>query len=134
MAGRSRRSFPQAKTARTDGSIFYKAASRDELMSPVHVVAKAIKGAGKPFEALAHDIKVGVLHLKDLFDPLKDCAEAAAHFLWAELTANEENSKIYQGELAKSDCDAAGWSECLSPTWAIRPFYKHQSIGPTRAV
>jgi len=95
------------------GASSIKLASRDELMSPVHVVAKAIKGAGKPFEALAHDIKVGVLHLKDLFDPLKDCAEAAAHFLWAELTANEENSKIYQGELAKSDCDAAGWSECL---------------------
>jgi hypothetical protein len=88
--------------------------SMDPLMAPAHLVAKAAKDAGKPFEWLAREVKKGLLDLKSLFNPAKDCANAAAHFLWAEQSGNEQDSKLYEGELKKSVCDATGWTECLT--------------------
>ena len=83
-------------------------------MRPVHFVARAVKDAGKPFKFLAHEVKSSILDLKEKFDPLEDCARAAALFLWAEIEGNEQDSELYQGELRKSVCDAAGWAECLT--------------------
>lgn len=91
-----------------------KLASEIELMRPVHCVGQTVKDVGKPFEFLAQEVKKGLFDLKAKFDPLEDCAKAAAHFLWAEIEGNEDNSKLYQGELQKSVCDAAGWAECLT--------------------
>src|ERR1700761_6141053 len=55
--------------------------AQDPLMVPAHLIAGVAKGAGKPFEWLAGEVKKGVLDLKALFDPAKDCANAAARFL-----------------------------------------------------
>ena len=85
-----------------------------ELMRPVHIVAHTIRDAGKPFEFLVHEVKKGILDLKAKFNPLEDCAKAAAQFLWAEIEGNEQASQFYQGELRKSVCDAVGWAECLT--------------------
>jgi hypothetical protein len=84
------------------------------LMVPVHLVAKAAEDAGKPFSWLAGEVKKGLLDLKSLFNPVKDCANAAAHFLWAEVTGNQHDSDLYAGELKKAECDAGGWSLCLT--------------------
>jgi hypothetical protein len=84
------------------------------LMNPVHMVAHTIQSAGKPFKFLVDEVKKGILDLKAKFNPLEDCANAAAHFLWAELEGDEKNSNIYAGELKKSVCDAVGWAECLT--------------------
>jgi hypothetical protein len=99
--------------------------SQDPLMVPAHLVAAAAKDAGKPSSWLAQEVKKGVLDLKALFNPARDCANAAAHFLWAELSGNEHDSELYEGELSKSVCDVRGWSACLSTylgytlrTWA----------------
>jgi hypothetical protein len=91
-----------------------KLASEDDLMRPVHFVARTVKDAGKPFDFLAHEVRKGFLDLKAKFNPLEDCAKAVAHFLWAEIEGNEADSKLYQGELEKSVCDDAGWLECLT--------------------
>ena len=91
-----------------------KLAPEFELMRPVHLVAQTVKDAGKPFEFLAQEVKKGFVDLKAKFDPLEDCAKAAAQFLWAEIEGNEANSKLYQGELQKSPCDGFGWAECLT--------------------
>jgi hypothetical protein len=91
-----------------------KSVSADQLMRPVHFVARTVRDAGKPFEFLAHEVRNGILDLKAKFEPLEDCAKAAALFLWAEIEGNERDSELYQGELRKSVCDAAGWAECLT--------------------
>jgi hypothetical protein len=85
-----------------------------DLMLPVHMVAHTIKAAGKPFEWLVHEVKKGILDIKARFDPLDDCAKAAAQFLWAEIEGNEQDSKLYAGELQKSVCNAPGWAQCLT--------------------
>jgi hypothetical protein len=99
---------------RTQAAKTPKSEAPNPLMRPVHVVAHTITAAGKPFKFLAEEVKKGILDLKAKFDPLDDCAKAAANFLWAELEGNEQNSQIYAGELKKSVCDAVGYSECLT--------------------
>ena len=94
--------------------------SKDPLMVPAHLVAKVAKDAGKPFEWLAQEVEKGFLDLKGLFNPAKDCANAATHFLWAELSGSEQDSQLYEGELRKSECDAAGWTECLTAYLAYK--------------
>ena len=91
-----------------------KIATEDDLMRPVHFVAHTVTDAGKPFEFVVNQVKRGFFDLKAKFDPLEDCARSAAHFLWAEIEGDEENSKLYAGELQKSVCDVAGWTECLT--------------------
>lgn len=91
-----------------------KLASEIDLMRPVHFIGQTIKEAKKPFELLAQEVKKGLFDLEAKFDPLKDCAKAAAQFLWSEIEGNEADSKLYQGELQKAVCDAAGWAECLT--------------------
>jgi hypothetical protein len=91
-----------------------KLAPETELMRPVHFVAHTVEDTGKPFDFLAREVRKGLFNLKAKFDPLADCAKAAAHFLWAEVEGNEADSKLYQAELEKSVCDDAGWAECLT--------------------
>lgn len=88
--------------------------TKDPLMVPVHLVAQMAVGAKKPFSWLAGEVKKGILDLKSLFNPAKDCANTAAHFLWAEVTGNQHDSDLYADELKKSVCDLGGWQECLS--------------------
>ena len=45
---------------------------------------------------------------------VKDCADIAAKFLWAEITRNHARSQFFRDELAKAICDAGGWSTCLA--------------------
>jgi len=116
-AGEIHRSLKQPGAKMTTESLTAKAPSlvtEKELMRPVQIVAHTIEDAGKPFEFLVHEVKKGILDLKAKFDPLEDCAKAAAQFLWAEIEGNEQASQFYQGELRKSVCDAVGWAECLT--------------------
>jgi hypothetical protein len=83
------------------------------LMGPVHVVAHALKDVGKPLESIFDDLKKGILKLKIVFDPVDDCAKAAALFLKAEMDGNDEQSNIYAGQLGMGVCNAVGWTECL---------------------
>ena len=116
-AGEIHRSLKQPAAKMTAESLTAKSPSlvtEKELMRPVQIVAHSIKDAGKPFEFLVHEVKKGILDLKAEFDPLEDCAKAAAQFLWAEIEGNEQESQFYQGELRKSVCDSVGWAECLT--------------------
>lgn len=115
-AGEIHRRYRQPTGKMTAESLTAKPPSlvtEEELMRPVHFVGHTVKDAGKPFEFLIHEVKKGIFDLKAKFDPLEDCAKAAAQFLWAEITGNEQESQLYEGELRKSVCDAAGWAECL---------------------
>jgi Calcineurin-like phosphoesterase len=103
-------------------------------MVPAHLVANIAKGAGKPFEWLAGEVKKGFLDPRALFDPAKDCANAAAHFLWAEVSGNEEDSKLYQGELDKSVCDAGGWIECLTSYLGYKALLQQPMYRPNQNV
>jgi hypothetical protein len=110
-AGETHRSLKQPAAKMTTESSLV---TEKELMRPVQIVAQTIKDAGKPFEFLVHEVKKGILDLKAKFNPLEDCAKAAAQFLWAEIEGDEQASQFYQGELRKSVCDAVGWAECLT--------------------
>ena len=105
-----------------------------DLMMPVHMVAQSIKATGKPFEWLAHEVKRGFLDLKAQFDPLEDCANAAAHFLWSEIAGDEQDSKLYQGKLEKSVCDAAGWTECLTAYLGYKALLEEPVYRPNQNV
>lgn len=108
--------------------------NQDPLMVPVHLVANVAKGAGKPFEWLAGEVKKGFLDLKTIFDPAKDCANAAANFLWAEVSGNEEQSRLYQGELDKAVCDVGGWLECLTSYLAYKALLEQPMYRPNQNV
>lgn len=105
-----------------------------DLMLPVHMVAHSIKVTGKPFEWLAHEVRRGFLDLKAQFNPLEDCARAAAHFLWAEIEGDDKDSKKYQGELQKAVCDAAGWAECLTSYLAYKALLQSPMYRPNQNV
>jgi Calcineurin-like phosphoesterase len=116
-AGEIHRNLKQPTAKMTTESLTAKPPSlvtEKELMRPVQIVAHTIEDAGKPFEFLVHEVKKGILDLKAKFNPLEDCAKAAAQFLWAEIEGNEQASQFYQGELRKSVCDGVGWAECLT--------------------
>ena len=110
----SRRSLAEGMTLQALRARPVQDRTQDPLMVPAHLVARAAKDAGKPFSWLAQEVKKGFLDLTALFDPAKDCANAAAHFLWAELSGNEHDSELYEGELSKSVCEVGGWSACVS--------------------
>ncbi len=90
-------------------------AASDDLMSPVHMVAKALtdrpaEGGGVlPKGATASLYAEGPAAAVPL-----DCAKAAAEFLLAEMRGDQEKSRILAGELKFAVCDAAGWSECVT--------------------
>jgi Calcineurin-like phosphoesterase len=109
-------------------------ANRIDLMLPVHMVAHSIKAAGKPFDWLVHEVKKGILDLKAQFDPLEDCANAAAHFLWAQIEGNEPDSNLYAGELQKSVCDAVGWPECLTTYLGYKALLQNPVYRPNQNV
>ncbi|HTW45089.1 MAG TPA: metallophosphoesterase [Acidobacteriaceae bacterium] len=109
-------------------------APEDELMRPVHFVARAAKDAGKPFDFLVHEVKKVGLDIEAKFDPLKDCAEAAANFLRTELDGNEADSELYAGELKKSVCDDAGWAECLTTYLGYKALLKSPVYRPNENV
>jgi hypothetical protein len=75
---------------------------------------------GKPLERLVDDVKKGILDLKAKLDPLEDCAKAAAHFLWAEMSGTSADSATYADEWKTSTCDVAGWAECLTTYLAYK--------------
>jgi hypothetical protein len=91
-----------------------QARKENPFMAPAHLVAHTFKDVGKPLEAIFHDVKAGILDLKAKFDPLDDCARAAAQFLKAEVDGNDEDSAIYAGQLRMGVCNVAGWAECLT--------------------
>jgi len=111
-----------------------KLLSAQELMRPVHFVAHTIKSAGKPFEFLAHEVKTGIFDLKAKFDPLEDCARAAAKFLWAEIEGDQKDSNLYAGELQKSVCDAVGWTECLTTYLGYKALLEKPMYRPNQNV
>src|SRR5579871_5297579 len=89
----SGRSLAKGMTDQTLRTRAARKRSHDPLMVPAHLVARAAKDTGKPFEWLAEEVRKGLLDLRALFDPAKDCSNAAAHFLWAELSGNEHDSE-----------------------------------------
>jgi hypothetical protein len=91
-----------------------QARKENPLMAPVHIVAHSLKDVGKPIESIFHDLKTGILALKAKFDPLDDCAKAAALFLKAEVDGDDKDSAIYAGQLRMGVCNAVGWAECLT--------------------
>lgn len=102
------------------------------LMAPVHLVANTLKGAKKPLDSLLDDLKTGILKLKAKFDPLDDCAKAAARFLQAELTGNDEESQIYAGQLRMGVCDAVGWAECLTTYLGYKALLQNPMYRPNQ--
>ena len=79
-------------------------------------------------------MKKGILDLKAQFDPLEDCANAAAHFLWAEIEGNEQDSELYAGELKKAVCDASGWAECLTTYLGYKALLQNPVYRPNQNV
>jgi Calcineurin-like phosphoesterase len=129
---------PTGKTTTAAGSVpageSTEDATRVNLMLPVHMVAHAIKAVGKPFDWLVHEVKKGILDLKAQFDPLDDCANAAAHFLWAEVEGNVEDSKLYAAELRKAVCDGPGWAECLTTYVGYKALLQNPVYRPNQNV
>ncbi len=99
-------------------------------MAPVHVVAHAFKDVGEPIESVFHALKAGVLDINTKFDPLDDCAKAAALFLKAEVEGNEKDSAIYAGQLRMGVCDAVGWAECLTEYLGYKALLQHPIYRP----
>jgi Calcineurin-like phosphoesterase len=130
----ARRSLAEGMTLQSLRARPVQDRSQDPLMVPAHLVARAAKDAGKPFAWLAQEVKKGFLDLKALFDPDKDCANAAAHFLWAELSGNEHDSELYEGELSKAVCDVGGWSACLSTYLGYRALGEKPQYRPNQNV
>lgn len=131
---------PKEQTGRTTtaASLAARESTEDEtrvnLMLPVHMVAHSIKAVGKPFDWLVHEVKKGVLDLKAQFDPLEDCANAAAQFLWAEIEGNVRDSNLYAGELQKAVCDGPGWAECLTTYLGYKALLQNPMYRPNENV
>jgi predicted phosphodiesterase len=85
--------------------------AQDDLMSPAHLVGASIESGGSPEALLAQATPSPALGVAAV--PI-DCAKVAAQFLWAEITGNQEKSKLFAAELKYAVCDVAGWSECLT--------------------
>ncbi len=57
--------------------------------------------------------------MPEAIDVVRDCAETAAKFLWAEITRNHAKADEYAAELKDSSCDP-GWAECLATYLAFK--------------
>jgi hypothetical protein len=110
-----------------------QAHEENPLMGPVHVVAHALKDVGKPLESIFDDLKEGILKLKTVFDPVDDCAKAAAQFLKAEVEGNDEQSNIYAGQLRMGVCNAVGWTECLLVYLGYKALLQNPMYRPNQA-
>jgi hypothetical protein len=129
----------QRKHTPTKG-ISLQAAAQEEskpladLMRPVHVVAHTMLALGKPLEAVTGVAEKVVLDIKAAFDPVEDCARAAANFLQAELEGKQQESDLYAGELRKSECDALGWAECLTTYLGYKALLKKPMYRPNKDI
>jgi hypothetical protein len=85
--------------------------SHDDLMSPAHLIGASIESGRSPEELLAPAAASNALGVVAV---PADCAKLAAQFLWAEITRNQEKSRLLAAELQYAVCDVAGWSECLT--------------------
>jgi hypothetical protein len=105
-----------------------------DLMRPVHLVAHKMLRLGKPLEAVAGVVEKGILDIKAVFDPVEDCANAAANFLQAEIEGDQQQSDLYAGQLQKSECDALGWAECLTTYLGYKALLKKPKYRPNKDV
>lgn len=101
----------------------------DDLMSPVHLIGAPLM-AGKPVSVVLPPASPPIDGVSTLAEQAFaavpfDCAKTAAQFLWAEMTDNRQRSQELAGELKCAECDAAGWSECLTTYLAYKA-----SLGP----
>jgi len=77
------------------------------LMAPARSLGATLK-AGQTLPAPTLEMAARA----DVAGTVVDCAKVAGEFLWAEITGNQQQSEICQGQLKDSVCDV-GWSECL---------------------
>lgn len=100
-------------------------ASESELMAPVHSVGSSLKvrQVAAPEFAVPPPLAVA-----------GDCAKTAARFLWAEMSGNQEESRRLAGELKYAECDAGGWSECLTTYLAYKAEGKTIPYSPNQNV
>jgi predicted phosphodiesterase len=90
----------------------------DHLMSPVYSLATQITrpkaGLSATPPVVQQTAALGTV------GTAKDCAEAAAKFLWAEATGNHKDATTYENELKKSVCDVGGWATCVTNYLAFK--------------
>jgi calcineurin-like phosphoesterase family protein len=101
-------------------------------MAPVHALANAIE-AGTPPENL-FPTDAGPMNAHSVGGTIVDCAKTAAKFLWAEVTGNQAQSAVLAGELKYAECDAAGWSECVTTYLAYKALLQNPVYRPNKDV
>lgn len=107
-------------------------AIQDDLMTPAHDLANALIAGQQPDKLFASEASgsSGVAARAVVVD----CAKSAAKFLWAEIKGDKADSEKYAGELKFSECDAVGWSECLTTYLAYKaslgtlPYRQNQNV------
>jgi Calcineurin-like phosphoesterase len=120
-----RRSSQQGIAAQPLQSQTLEVHTENPFMAPAHLVGQTLGKAGKPLEQLFQDVKTGIVKLKAKFDPLDDCATAAARFLQAEVDGDDKNSAIYAGQLQMGVCNVVGWAECVSTYLGYKILLQH---------
>src|ERR1700678_1929130 len=128
-----RRSSQQGVAAQPLQSQPLLAHTENPFIAPAHLVGQTLGKAGKPLEELFRDVKTGILKLKAKFDPLDDCATAAARFLKAEVDGDDKNSAIYAGQLQMGVCNVVGWAECVSTYLGYKILLQHPMYRPNKS-
>jgi Calcineurin-like phosphoesterase len=95
-------------------------AAADDLMSPVHLIASDFPDQGR--ERNSHPSEGGgpVSKRSKVESVILDCAKTAAKFLVAEMKGDHEKARLLASELKFSECDVAGWSECVTSYYAFK--------------
>ncbi len=90
---------------------------QDDLMAPARMIGEPVAAgmpmsmdviAATPAGAAPHGLAP-----MTVAGTIGDCAKAAAKFLWAEISGNQDQSQLLAGELKGSQCDPI-WAECLT--------------------
>lgn len=90
--------------------------TEDDFMAPAHTIGIPLS-AGQPVPAAITSPAPPPAIAPEAVGPVGvvvDCAEAAAKFLWAEITGNQQNSAIYGNQLQFGPCNLLGWGECVT--------------------
>lgn len=96
-------------------------AAPDDLMSPVHMVAKALTPQGRPVSARSvESVSSSLLMDQAVGNVALDCAKTAADFLLAEMKGEHDQARELAGELKFAPCDALGWAECVTTYLAYK--------------
>jgi hypothetical protein len=109
-------------------------ATEEQLMAPASIIGEPLsKGQPLP-ETITSLPPAAVAETVGGLSTVKDCAEAAAKFLLAEMRDDKKSADIYRGILNDAPCNLAGWSECVTTYEAYKLFLQQPQYRPNQNI